>query len=162
MTQPEAERSAVPADEAAVRAELEEVRSSVVELWQEGDAPTGREVLGTLVGGFALGIALLLVGIVLTNLGEEPAGALAAVAVLALLLIAVAVRGFRSPVRRRAHLYREVRRLRRRERELVALLPAGTAGRGSYPRYYVARFSNPIMVLVYLGLLVVLLLTLLS
>lgn len=162
MTQPEAEPTAAPTDEAAVRAELEDVRSSVVELWDDGDAPTGHEVVGTVVGSFALATALLLTGIVLTNLGEEPAGALAAVAVLAVLLLAVTVRGFRSPVRRRVHLYREVRRLRRRERELIARLPAGTAGRGSYRRYYVERFSNPTMVLIYLGLLVVLLLTLLS
>lgn len=55
-----------------------------------------------------MAIALLLAGVVLTNLDEEPAGALAAVAVLAGLLLAVAARGFRTPVRRRVHLSREV------------------------------------------------------
>jgi hypothetical protein len=162
VTGPEAEPSAVPTDVAAVRAELEDVRSQVVGLWNDGDAVTGREVAGSVGGGVAVAIALLLVGVVLTNLGKEPAGALAAAAVLAGLLLAVAALGLRAPVRRRVHLYREVRRLRRRERELIARLPAGTAGPGSYRRYYVERFSNPTMVLIHLGLLVVLLLTLLS
>ena len=161
MTTPDAERPAVPQDEAAVRAELEDVRTQVVLQWDGGDTASLREAAGIAFGGFAVAAACLLLGVVVTNLGEEPAGALAAVTVLALLLLAGAARGFWSPVRQRVHMYREVRRLRRRERELVALLPAGTAGHGSYRRYYVRRFSDPTMVLIYLGLLVVVLLTLL-
>ena len=149
-------------DEQALRAELEQVRAQVVGLWQDGDAATGREYLATVVGSLALPAAALLTGIVVTNVGEEPAGALAAVSVLALLLWCVTVRAFRSPVRRRVHIYREVRRLRRRERELAGLLPAGSAGANSYRRYYGQRFGNPATVVLYAALFVVLLLVLLS
>jgi hypothetical protein len=160
VTTPGSESSTAPAGDAALCTALEDVRSQIVELWNSGDTMSGREIAGTFVGGLALGIAPLLTGILLTNLGEEPPGALAALGALALLMWAVMVRGFWSPVRRRVHLYRGVRRLRRRERELIALLPEGTTGPGSYRRYYGERFSNPAMVMLYLGMGVVLLLIL--
>lgn len=162
MTTPDAELPTVPADEAAVRAELDDVRRQVVELWHDGDAATGREMVGSVLGGVAFSVTALLTGILLTNLGEEPPGALAAVAGLDLLLGFATYRCFRSTVRRRVHLYRDVRRLRRRERELAAMLPAGTAGPSSYRRYYADRFGNPALLVLYAAMLVVLLLALLD
>lgn len=162
MTTPETDPVAAPAGEADLRAELEEVRGQIVDLWHSGDDTTGREIVGAVVGGLTLAVGALLTGVLVTVLDEETAGFVATVAVLVVVLFAVTAIAFRPAVGRRVRLYRDVRRLRRRERELVALLPAGTTGRGSYRRYYAERFSNPVMILVASGLLVIALITLLG
>lgn len=159
MTTPEADPVGVPADEPALRAELEDVRARIVDLWHDGDDATGREYAATLLGTFLLGVGLLM-----TGAGAFPAdgyddydGIDASLLVMGLLMLAGAARAFRSVVLRRVRIYRGVRRLRRRERELVGLLPAGTAGPGSYRRYYLDRFGHPAVIALYALMFVVLL-----
>lgn len=148
-------------DEQAVRVELEEVRGQIVGGWDSGDALTGREIAGSVIGGFAITGALLMTGASFYVDDGAPRATAAAAGILALLLCLLAFLALRRSVMRRVRMTRDVRRLRRRERRLIALLPAGTAGPSSYGRYYRARFSNPVMVVLYVSMAVVLVLTLL-
>lgn len=152
------------ADEQWLHTELEDVRTRIVDLWGSGDAMTGRELVGTVAGTLLLGIGLLFTGVGAfpvdgyADYGAEDAGFL----VVGLLLVAAAARCFRSTVTRRMRMYAEVRRLRRRERELVGMLPPGTAGPSSYRLYYRDRFGHPAVLVLYAFSFIVLLMILLT
>ena len=142
------------ADEATLRAELEQVRHEMLE-GIGADVLSGRELLI----GFGLGVPAIVFGLLFVAIGVSPApGRERDVVALGLgvALLALAAFLLRPYAQRRVREVGRYRRLRQRERELVAALPAGTTGTASGWQY-VARFFGgaPIAVLLLVTLLIV-------
>ena len=135
-----------------LRAELSAVRDEAVEQLERGEALGFGEMLGCIAGGM-----LLAAGLIALLAGLSRSAPLAVVGIVLLLLALLALR---PVIRRQRTMLREVRRLRRSERELLAQLPAGDHGPGVLSRYYKRRFGSPAAVLVMVLIAVVLIVTL--
>lgn len=118
--------------------ELEEVREQLVQRLERGDALSGKEILGTTLGGMlaAAGAILMLAGL----------GTSAAAVVVGLVLLVGAGLALLPWVRNQRALWRDVAELRRQERAQVARLPAGAdPGPGVLRRYYRRRLAPPVV-----------------
>lgn len=139
-----------PSDSAALREELHEVRRAVLAQWAELEHSSVGDIARVLVGVPALLLGLLLLPAGVDIYKRDADGVTAALLiVLGLLSLALAIRVLRPWVREQLAMWREVRRLRRRERQLVAQLPSGTAGPGSYRLWYRNTFGSPVFLVLY-------------
>lgn len=131
-------------DEAALRAELEEVSQRAVEA-MEGGVPAGwRAGVVGLVGSFVLYVGLIL-ALTFPFPGERTRPETAQQAVVGLGLLAVGVLMVRPASAPAVRGWREAVVLRRRLVEIRALLPAGTAGHGLYRRFIDRRYGHPLI-----------------
>ena len=130
-------------EHAALLAELDEVRDAIVDRWSEGEASTGRELLGAVLAA----VPLLFVVVVVVAFLFPPEGVTRQDNLPQLLVgIPVAVLAawlLRGTIRRQRAAFRAARRLRRREREILAALPPGRYGQSAYRRWIDNRFGHP-------------------
>lgn len=136
-------------DEAALRAELEEVSERAVDAMIISEPVGWRAMLAAFVGSFVMFVGLVEAltypfpgeGRTRPDSLRESLVGLALLAVGALLVLPAS----RGTVRG----WREAARLRRRLVEIRALLPPGTAGPGLYRRFIDNRYRHPVFAVLF-------------
>lgn len=142
---PDARSSDAAADEAALRRELDEVRDGIVECWGEMEDDSGREILWMLLGALPAFVALIFVAVFLFPADGDTRQDNLPLLVASVPLLAFAAFCMRGKIRRWVGGRRKVRGLRAREREIVALLPAGPNGPTAYRRWVDSKFGHPVL-----------------
>lgn len=132
-------------DEAALRAELEEVLEGAVDAMEEREPVGWRVLTAGFLGGLLLFVGLIPVAAFVFPSEGSTRGENQPEVMVGLILLAVGFLLVRPGSRGVVRGYREAIRLRRRAVEIRAQLPPGTAGQGIYRRFINRRFGHPVV-----------------